>query len=225
MSQRLELRDVVVDLINTYLADTHTATIGRVIAVNSKTIDVQPVLNRQVKGESISLPVFSQVPPVFLQGGGSYHAFPIAKGDYCLLIITERCFDSWYNGQDGVSPVEYRMHDYSDGFAIVGINPASGAITIPSVIQETGDTNQDGDFTHQGDREQTGNYTITGNITQVGDVDLTGNLTQVGDMAIDGKLDVTGDITCNDIIVNGISFNSHVHGGVVSGGSNTGGPQ
>lgn len=225
MPERVELGDVIIGLINSSLADTHTATVGRVVAVHDKTIDVQPVINRQVKGKSIRLPVFAEVPPIFLQGGGSFQAFPISIGDNCLLIFTERCFDSWYNGQNEVSPLEYRMHDYSDGFAIVGINPASESIMIPNVIQQTGDTNQDGNYTHQGKRTQTGDYDLTGDITHVGNVDLTGNFTQAGDMDIDGKLDVSGNITCADIIVNGVSFNSHVHGGVVAGGGNTGGPQ
>ena len=78
MTISLSIRDVVSSIITDYLADTHTVTIGRVVAVHDKTIDIQPVLNRQVKGESIKLPVFANVPPVFLQGGGSYHAIPIA---------------------------------------------------------------------------------------------------------------------------------------------------
>jgi phage baseplate assembly protein gpV len=94
------------------------------------------------------------------------------------------------------------MHDYSDGIAIVGINPQAGALTIPSVIQHTGDTNQDGDYTHQGDRTQTGDQTIIGN------------------------LHVYGNITCTgDVVAGGISLRNHTHSGVEPGGGNTGGPQ
>lgn len=219
MPERIDLGYLINESIKSSLADMHTATIGRVVAVHDKTIDVQPVLNRQIKGKSIRLPVFSQVPPVFLQGGGSYQAFPIAKGDYCMLIFMERCFDSWYNGQDEVSPLEYRMHDYSDGFAIVGINNIFSSISIPAVIQQTGDTNQDGNYTHQGNRIQTGNHVQTGNFNLTGDMGIDGNL------SVDGDIICTGEITCSDIIVDGVSFNSHVHGGVETGGGTTGVPQ
>lgn len=144
------------------LADVHTATIAKVTRVNDKTIDCRPVINRVVNGESIELPEFAEVPPIFMKGGSSYTAHPVAIGDYCILIITERCFDRWYDGNDFRSPLELRMHDYSDGLALVGINPLASAITIPSVIQQTGDTNQNGDYTHTGNMNQTGNLTVSG---------------------------------------------------------------
>jgi hypothetical protein len=187
------------DLVNTLvlalqfaLADTHTATVAVVRAVNEKTIDCQPVITRVVDGESVELPVFVEVPPIFLQGGGSYTAHPIAVGDYCLLIFAERCFDRWYAGQDMLPPLEIRMHDYSDGFALVGINPLSTAITIPSVIQQTGDTNQDGDYTHQGDRTQTGNYNLTGDFTHEGAQTHTGDTAQTGNHTASGLVKAGG---------------------------------
>ena len=92
------------------------------------------------------------------------------------------------------------MHDYSDGIAIVGINPQAGALTIPSVIQQTGDTNQDGNYTRQG------------------------SLVQIGDMTITGNLHVDGEITCTgDVVASGISLRNHTHPG--DSGGTTGGAQ
>jgi len=171
-----------------------------VTGVQTKTISVQPVINRVVNEKSIELPEFTMVPPVFMQGGGSYTAHPISVGDYCLLVLTERCFDRWYGGADFQSPAEFRMHDYSDGLAIVGVNPLAGALTIPSVIQQTGDTNQDGNYTHQGNMVQVGNLTIT------------------GDLHVDGEITCTGDV-----VAGGISLINHTHPG--DSGGNTGPPQ
>jgi len=191
--------------IDNALANTHTATIAKVTRVNATTINCRPVINRVVNGESVQLPEFIEVPPVFMQGGTSYTAHPVAVGDYCLLIFTERCFDRWYAGQDYQSPLELRMHDYSDGLAIVGINPLTNAITIPTVIQQTGDTNQDGNYTHQGTMERTGNTTLTGNLditgdtTQTGAVDVTGNVAATsfsgpsgGKMTSSSRIDAAG---------------------------------
>ena len=200
MKEKLQLTDIMADAIGEALSNLHTATIAKVTAVQEKTISVQPVINRVIDGKSITLPQFTKVPPLFMQGGGSYTAHPIAVGDYCLLILTERCFDRWYSGSDFQDPAEFRMHDYSDGIAIVGINPQAGALTIPSVIQHTGDTNQDGDYTRQG------------------------SLVQIGDMTITGNLHVDGEITCTgDVVAGGISLRNHTHPG--DSGGTTGGPQ
>ena len=200
MKEKLRLTDMMADAIGEALSNLHTATIAKVTAVQEKTISVQPVINRVVDGMSIQLPQFTKVPPLFMQGGGSYTAHPIAVGDYCLLILTERCFDRWSSGSDFQDPAEFRMHDYSDGIAIVGINPQAGALTIPSVIQQTGDTNQDGSYTRQG------------------------SLVQIGDMTITGHLHVDGEITCTgDVVAGGISLGIHTHTG--DRGGPTGVPQ
>ena len=205
MTAKRELTDVLNDAIGEALSNLHTATIAKVTAVQEKTISVRPVTNRVVDGRSIELPEFTKVPPLFMQGGGSYTAHPIAVGDYCLLILTERCFDRWYSGADFQDPAEFRMHDYSDGIAIVGINPKAGALTIPDVIQHTGDTNQDGDYTHQGDRTQEGNFTLTGNLQ------------------VNGNITCTGKLTAASATIGGIDFGSHTHPG--DSGGTTGGPQ
>ena len=205
MKEKLRLTDIIADAIGEALSNLHTATIAKVTAVQEKTISVQPVINRVVDGKSIQLPQFTKVPPLFLQGGGSYTAHPITVGDYCLLILTERCFDRWYSGSDFQDPAEFRMHDYSDGIAIVGINPQAGALTIPSVIQQTGDTNQDGDHTHQGDT------------TQIGDMTITGNL------QVNGEITCTGKLTAASATIGGIDFGTHTHPG--DSGGTTGGPQ
>lgn len=165
--KKVELPDVMNDAILTALANTHTILIARVEAVNAKTIDVQPVIQRVVDGVAVDLPLFPDVPPIFLQGGSSYDAHPIAAGDYCLLLINERCFDRWYAGDDGVPPLEPRMHDYSDGFALVGVNPSSMAKTIPTTIERMGDSTVTGAWVH------TGSYALTGPLTVTGNTDST----------------------------------------------------
>ena len=231
MTAKRELTDVLNDAIGEALSNLHTATIAKVMSVQEKTISVQPVINRVVDGKSIQLPEFTKVPPLFLQGGGSYTAHPIAIGDYCLLILTERCFDRWYSGSDFQDPAEFRMHDYSDGIAIVGINPQAGALTIPSVIQQTGDANADGDHTHQGDRTQTGNQTIIGDLHVDGNVTVTGNITCLGTIAAGNYTGLAGGAmtasvsieTTADVVASGISLSTHTHPGDSSG--TTGGPQ
>lgn len=178
------------------LANIHTTTIAKVTKVNSKTINAKPVINRVVDGVSIELPEFAEVPIVHLHGGASSIRMPIAVGDYCLLIIAERCIDDWYFGKDNAEPREQRMHDYSDAIALVGIYNKSGELA---------------------------NVTTT---TILGDVDMTGNLEIIGNITVTGNITASGTITgTTDVIGGGISLKNHTHGGVQAGGANTGVPQ
>lgn len=158
-----ELTDVLNDSVLVALANTHTIVIAKVVTVGATTIDVQPVIQRVVDGVAIDLPVFPSVPPVFLSGGTSYDAHPITADDYCLLLVSERCFDRWYDGADNQPPIEQRMHDYSDCFALVGVSPASMAKTIPKTIERIGDSKVVGAYIHQGSYTLTGPMDVKGN--------------------------------------------------------------
>lgn len=109
---------------------------------NGNTVEVQPAVNgrvRQTDGtyKPIQMPKLVDVPICWQGGGGATWTFPIAKGDECLVVFSSRCIDSWWqngfvapSGQEGAdgkpvnalnNPPEYRMHNLSDGFAIVGV--------------------------------------------------------------------------------------------------------
>ena len=75
MTEQKQLIDVLMESFAGMLANLHTATIAKVVKVSQKTIDCKPVINRVVNGESIELPVFAEVPPLFLGGGTSYMSF------------------------------------------------------------------------------------------------------------------------------------------------------
>lgn len=224
-----ELSDAIGQALTFALASLHTITVCRVAAVNEKTINCRPVINREFEGEEKPLPIFEEVPMIFLNGGASYQAMPITVGDYCLLLISERCFDNWYDGNDSVLPPAMRMHDYSDGFALVGIQNKAGAITIPDVITQIGDAYYQGNHVHAGDLERTGNETVTGKREQTGDIDLTGNQTISGTLDAGGAatvgetLDVTGATTVGGAlgvtgaITSAVSVSAPLISGVITG--------
>ncbi len=199
MKQR-QLTKTINDALQYAMSNLHTATIARVTAVNDTTIDCQPVINRVVDGRSVQLPVFAQVPTVTLQGGGSYTKYPIAVDDYCLLIFTERCFDRWWSGVDNAPPLEFRMHDYSDGIAIVGLNPMASAVANVDVITQIGDTYQHGDYEHDGNRTQTGDYEQTGSLTRTGNETVDGDRTHNGNETVTGDRTQTGNITITGLL-------------------------
>lgn len=186
MPEKFELVDAISDAIQNALANTHTALVARIVNVNETTIDVQPVVNRFVDGADRPLPVFPEVPPIFLQGGTSHTSYPLAVGDYCLLMCAERSTDNWYNGQDEVLPVEPRLHDYSDSFAICGLNNKAGLLAIPSTVERTGNSTVTGNWNH------TGNYTLTGDYTHVGNFTLTSGIMDCVAFSAAGSPGVTG---------------------------------
>lgn len=195
-----ELHDTIGLGVEFALADVHTIVVAKITSVNDKTISCVPVINRVVKGSSKQLPEFIEVPPVILQGGDSYIAEPISAGDYCLVLISERCYDAWYAGSDFVSPLEMRMHDYSDGFALCGVNPQATAIAIPKK-----------------------NRMMNGNTDHEGDLNLTGNVTISGNLTVGGDINCAGRLMVASATIGGIDFDTHKHRG--DSGGTTGGPQ
>lgn len=68
-----------------------------------------------------NISVIQDVPIVFPSAGGFSITFPITAGDEVLLVFASRCIDSWWqSGGYSNIPMEFRMHDLSDGFAIPG---------------------------------------------------------------------------------------------------------
>ena len=76
-------------------------------------------------------PLLVDVPVVFPRGGGCTLTFPVREGDECLVIFADRCIDFWWQNGGIQKPVDPRMHDLSDAFAIVG--PQSQAQKIRGI--------------------------------------------------------------------------------------------
>lgn len=195
MAQKRTLYATAMEAVEFALTNLHTSTVARVTAVNDTTIDVKPVVNRLVNGREVEMPVFPDVLPLTLQGGGSYIKFPVSVGDSAILIFCERSFDRWYSGDGDGLPYEQRMHDYSDAVAIVGLNPEASAIANVDTTAINGDVN------------------------------MTGNMDIQGDVSIEGDMSVSGTITCAKLVVNGIDFSTHTHTGDDGGSTSAPLPQ
>jgi len=107
------------------LKDTHTCLPGIVKAYDpeTQTASVQPAIRRVfVDQGEVDLPVCVDVPVVFPAGGDFVLTFPVAAGDECLLIFSERAIDFWWDRGGTQLPSEVRFHDLSDAFALVGVN-------------------------------------------------------------------------------------------------------
>lgn len=220
-----------------------------VISVNlaANTLEARPVVQgrRQIQGtndyENVPMPLCLDVPIVWPMGGGYSLTFPIAPGDECLLHFSARCIDAWWQSgagpSDSLGPVgqpqaEFRWHDLSDGFAMVGVR--SQPRVIPSVSAASVQLRRDDGTAYFEISGTTLNLITPGqvNVTAGGDVDVTAggnaNITAAGTATIQAvaiKLQATGSALkklINDSFI--ALFNSHTHSGVSTGGGNTGGP-
>jgi hypothetical protein len=189
------LENVILSAIDESISNTHTLLIAKVVKVNKSTIDCKPVVNRVIKGESIELPIFIEVPVIHICGGSSSIRFPIQVGDYCQLFVNERCLDHWYVGSDFLSPLEDRKHDYSDSVAIVGVKRKSDELEIPSVTTIDNDVKANGNWEHNGFMQNNGSHRTTGN-------------TDSGTYSVGGESGASGTFDSDDgkkiTVVNGL---------------------
>lgn len=104
-----------------------TAMPGIVQSVDfdAMTCEVQPSIQGTVQDEmgnvtSVDLPLLVDVPIVFPSAGGFIITLPLKSGDEVLVVFGSRCIDAWWQSGGIQRPMEARMHDLSDGFAIPG---------------------------------------------------------------------------------------------------------
>lgn len=189
-------------------AEIWTALPGIIEAFDAarQTCSVQPCIKGKVEAEngavsSVALPLLVDIPVLFPSGGGMAFTFPIQAGDECLVVFASRCIDAWWQSGGVQEPLTARMHDLSDGFAIVGprsqVRKLQGVSTTEAQVRS-----EDGLLCMSFDP-------ATHKIT----------------MTVPGGLHVTGAITATgDITGAGTSLHSHVHGNVEPGGGTSGGP-
>lgn len=210
------------------------------------TCEIQPAVQGKRREEDgsialVNLPMLLDCPVIFPHAGDCSLTFPVRQGDECLVLFSCRAIDLWWQ-QGGVQPpVEVRMHDLSDGFALVGIY--SQPNVIPNVSTNAVQLRSDDGQAFMEINPTSHNITIsTPADVSVSCKDLsiscqkmivnassefTVNAPQIN---LNGQISGGGSGGANasftgDVIASGISLKTHVHGGVQSGGSTTSTPQ
>lgn len=156
---------------------------------NAMTCVVQPALQGRVQAKDgtfswQTMPLCVDVPVLFQSGGGFTLTFPIKKNDECLIIFSSRCIDAWWqSGGIGVQ-AELRMHDLSDGFALVG--PRSLPNTIDGISTTATQLRSDDGSTYVEVAEGTIKLKAPTSVTI--DSPLT---TLTGDLVVQGKGTIT----------------------------------
>lgn len=171
----------------------------------------------------VNLPKLVDVPICFPSAGGFTLSFPIASADEVLVVIANRCIDSWWElggagplKLDPQIPSEFRMHDLSDGFAIPG--PRSQPRVVPNISTTNVQLRNDAGTCYL---EITPGGQI--NLVAPGGVAVTGGLTFTGNLHVTGNLSADGEVIAKAATLPKL-LSTHVHSGVTTGGGNSGPP-
>lgn len=171
-----------------------TAMPGIIESVDFTTMTcvVQPAIQGSVTDENndqtiVDLPLLLDVPILFPSANGFTITFPLAAGDEVLVIIASRCIDAWWQLGGVQVPLEARMHDLSDGFAIPG--PKSQPNIIPDISSTSLQIRNDAGTSY----------------FEIG-ADGKINLVCPEGLFVTGDIEVDGEVTAN-----GISLSTHVH--------------
>jgi hypothetical protein len=113
----------------------HTAFPARVESFDAatQTVDVTPQLKTAYPdGEGgftyKAMPVIPNVPVCFPRAGSFFLSFPLAKGDFVLVVVCDRSLQAWRDKGQAIEPGDLATHPLDGAVAIPGVYPASGAL-------------------------------------------------------------------------------------------------
>lgn len=204
-----------------------TALPGIVSAVDlsAQTVSVQPAIQGSISApdgsvQSVNLPMLVDVPICWPRAGGFALTFPVKSGDEVLVVFASRCIDSWWQSGGIGAPAEVRMHDLSDGFAILA--PTSQPKKLSGVSSSNVQLRDESGSTYI-EITPDGKARVVA-ATQIDVESPVINIT--GDLNVTGEVNLIGPLTQSSgtMTVGGITFHNHKHTDVQPGTGTSGGP-
>lgn len=174
--------------------EIHTALPGEIISFDGGMATVKPV-GKYVTSDGVKLdyPMITEAPVVFpfCQSSGVGIAFPVKKGDSCIILVSEVELDAWRTGAESLGSLRFDL---------------SSAMVIPGLLEKSYEpmiraSNDNAVIIQAGGAEimvNDGGCTIDTGST-VMELDDSG-------VHIDGSLTVTGDIKAGSV-----SLKNHIH--------------
>lgn len=195
---RQEFTQEIENTVRAIVNDIHTALPGEIISFDEEkcTVTVQPkgkyVLSSK---EKVDYPKIAEVPLVFpyCQKLGVGIAFPVKKGDSCVVIISEVELDEWRSGAKSEGSLRYNL---------------TSAIAIPGLIKGKNDlvekANKDSalllaasdtEVAISENEVKISVDTVSFNISEAG-------ITARGDLIVEGNISYTGEVKKAEISEN-----------------------
>ena len=125
---RQELTQEIENTVRAIVNEVHTALPGEIVSFNtsSGTATVKPIGKFMTSSKKVlEYPNISDVPLVFpyCQQAGVGIAFPVFKGDSCLIIVSEVELDEWRSGAESEGSLRF---DLTNAIAIPGLMNGGG---------------------------------------------------------------------------------------------------
>ena len=116
-------------LVTDLIADVHTAIPGTIVSFDTGSCKASVLPKGKFKtpdGRLFDYPTINDVPVVFPSGAGQKVgiAYPVKKGDGCLLIMAEQALDEWLYGGESQTDLK---HDLTNSIAIPGLFNVGGS--------------------------------------------------------------------------------------------------
>lgn len=120
--------------IHSRLVRMGTSFPGRVVSYDATSVPPRAVIQpgfqyKTTAGELADLPQIHNVPILFIQGSAGGLTHPVAEGDTCLCIVSQRRLDAWLEAGGSKTVDPYRgaaaapeLFSINDAIAIVGLN-------------------------------------------------------------------------------------------------------
>lgn len=187
-------------------------------------VDVQPMVNQlDGQGNAVRHGTINQIPYMRMQGGANAVILDPKVGDIGIAVFADRDISAVKANKDIANPGSMRWFDMADGMYIGGILNAapeqyvqfsSAGIKLFSPTAIKLESSAKVEIVAP---EVTIDATTSVEVT-------TPTFTVNGDSQFNGTVDASGNISAPDGVFGGKSFNSHKHGGVQTGGGQTGTP-
>lgn len=109
-----EFTDEIEKTAKAVVNDVHTALPGKIVSYNADecTATVNPI-GKYITSDDVELdyPTITEAPVMFpcCQSTGTGMAFPVKKGDSCLIIVSEVELDSWRSGGDSEGSLQFDL--------------------------------------------------------------------------------------------------------------------
>lgn len=178
-------------------------------------------------------------PVVFPSGGGFTLTFPVKPGDECLVVFANRCIDAWWQSGGVQIQADLRMHDLSDGFAL--LSPRSQPRVLTPTASITGVELRSDTRTSFVRIDEDDNVFVTaenniaadagGDVYASAGVDAAISAAGVVSVVaptinISGNVNIIGNLVVSGTMTNATKNvgSTHTHSGVQTGGGNTGAP-
>lgn len=140
---RPKLYDTLMSLKREIFLDMNSVKPGRIDSYDPLTRTARVTIGwtqRLANASIVTYPVLYDLPVITLQGGGVGVGFPIKADDECLVFFSDRSIDTWIQSGSASPqpPPSGRLHDISDGFALVGVNSLANVLELALSPDEGG---------------------------------------------------------------------------------------